>query len=235
VSDDPFLELDAVVRNYGSLRPLRIAHFRLPTRERAAIVGLDAAAAETLLNLITAAHVPDRGVVRVFGRSTREIADAGEWMSLLDRFGIVSDRAVLLDAFTVAQNVALPFSLEVDPVSEATLTRVRDLAGQVGLDAARLDRRVGEADPLVRARVNLARAIALDPAALILEHASARLTTRDAASFASDVARVTSARAMSVLALTVDEAFARGLGGRVLTWQPADGVLKEKRGWRFFS
>ena len=38
---------------------------------------------------------------RVFGRPTRAIADSADWLAIVDRFGIVSERAVLLDALTV--------------------------------------------------------------------------------------------------------------------------------------
>ena len=50
----------------------------------------------------------------MFGRSTLEIADSADWLATLDRFGIVSDRAALLDALSVVQNLAMPFTLEID-------------------------------------------------------------------------------------------------------------------------
>jgi hypothetical protein len=66
--------------------------------------------------MATGASLPDRGDVRLFGRSTSAIADSADWLSVVDRFGIVSSRAVLLDALTVVQNLAMPFTLEVDPL-----------------------------------------------------------------------------------------------------------------------
>ena len=75
------------------------------------------------MNLITGATLPDTGDVDVFGVSTRNIADPDAWVVEIDRFGILSERAVLLDAFTVEQNLALPFSLEVDELSG---TRARE-------------------------------------------------------------------------------------------------------------
>ena len=35
---------------------------------------------------------------------------------MLDGVGILTDRAVLIGQFTVEQNIAMPFTLDVDPV-----------------------------------------------------------------------------------------------------------------------
>ena len=79
--------------------------------ERVAIIGLDAGGAEVLVNLVTGRSVPTAGAVRVLGSGHAEIADGDEWLASLDRFGIVSERAVLLDGATVEQNLAMPFTL----------------------------------------------------------------------------------------------------------------------------
>ena len=41
----------------------------------------------------------------VAGRRTSEIATDTEWLSSLDRFGIVTHRAILLDSLSVAAKV----------------------------------------------------------------------------------------------------------------------------------
>ncbi len=84
--------------------------------ERVALAGIDAGGAEVMLNLVTGASLPDEGEVRVFGRRTADVSDGDEWLASLDCFGIVSERAVLLEGATLTQNLALPFTLEIDPV-----------------------------------------------------------------------------------------------------------------------
>ena len=59
---------------------------------------------------------PTKGEVLVRDHSTAAIADGDEWLASLDRFGIVSPRAVLLDAATLLQNLAMPFTLDIDPI-----------------------------------------------------------------------------------------------------------------------
>ena len=80
-----------------------------------ALLGFDQTTAEVLVSLITGAITPDSGDVRVFGRSTRDIVDGEAWLQGLDQFGILSERAVLLDQLTAEQNLAVPFSLDARP------------------------------------------------------------------------------------------------------------------------
>ena len=80
------------------------------------LIGFDRPAAEVFVSLITGAALPDKGEVISLGRPTHDIADSDEWLAFVERFGIVSDRIVLLEAMTVAQNLAISFDLELDPV-----------------------------------------------------------------------------------------------------------------------
>ena len=49
----PVLEITGVRKHYAGLRPLRMKDLRVAAGERVAISGLDAAAAELFINLIT--------------------------------------------------------------------------------------------------------------------------------------------------------------------------------------
>ena len=61
------------------------------------------------------------------------IADGDEWLASLDRFGIVSPRAVLLDAATLLQNLAMPFTLEIDPIPAGVADRAAALGREAGI------------------------------------------------------------------------------------------------------
>src|SRR6516165_4243326 len=115
-SDAPVLHLVNVRKQYQSLRPLRVNNLSVDRGERVVLSGLDAGAAEVLVNLVTGASLPDEGDVRVLGRVTSSIADGDEWLASLERFGIVSPRAVLLDAATVLQNLVMPLTLAIDEI-----------------------------------------------------------------------------------------------------------------------
>ena len=229
----PVVEMAEVSKAHGALRPLRIRSLVVAARERVAIAGLDLPAAEVMVNLVTGAALPDQGQVRVFGRPTSAVVDGDEWLASLDRFGIVSDRAVFLEAVTLEQNLALPFTLEIEPIPPATRDIVARLAGECDIAAEWLEQPSGQLPPAIRARVHLARAVALAPALLLMEHPSAALPESERAAFGRVVARVCEPRALTALMMTSDPLFAAAAAHRTLTLQPATGELapQARRGW----
>jgi ABC-type transporter Mla maintaining outer membrane lipid asymmetry ATPase subunit MlaF len=226
------LALRNVQKDYRGLRPLRIQHLELKSGESVALLGFDQITAEVFVNLVTGATAPDAGEVYVFGQSTTTIADGDAWLASLDQFGLLSERAVLLDQLTVAQNLAVPFSLELDPIPDAVGREVTRLAVEVGLDEADLACVVADISASARLRVRLARAIALGPRVLLSEHPNASLPAVEVAAFAADLARVIAGRHLASVTLTADPAFAAAVTEQVLTWQPATGELKAAAGWR---
>jgi ABC-type transporter Mla maintaining outer membrane lipid asymmetry ATPase subunit MlaF len=190
------------------------------------LLGFDRPAAEVFVNLITGASLPDKGEVASLGRPTSAIVDSDEWLAFVERFGIVSDRIVLLEAMTVAQNLAISFDLSLEPVPPEIMRRVAALSAEVGIDPSALDTRVADAAPLLRSHIFLARALALDPAILVLEHPTANLLPGEAEAFAASVSKVSLHRSLTTIGLLMDERFARATGGRLLTWQPATGELR---------
>jgi len=224
-STAPILELSDISKDYRGLRPLRIASFKVAHGERVAILGLDQTTAEVFVNLVTGASLPDSGSVRLFGRSTSAIADSADWLSIVDRFGIVSMRAVLLDALTVVQNLAMPFTLDVEPLSAEVRQRALSVAREVGLAESTHERPVGELDGAGRFRVRLGRAIALDPAIVLFEHPTAELSQLDIRPVAVQCRDVAISRKAATITLTTDRDFGETVAGRVLTLQPASGRL----------
>jgi ABC-type lipoprotein export system ATPase subunit len=234
---DPVLVIDSVEKRYQGLRPLRLQSLTVFSSERIAIVGLDAGGAEVLVNLVTGASVADRGAVSIMGRNNAEIANGDEWLASLDRFGIVSGRAVLLEGATIEQNMAMPFTLQIDPLDPDVAARVEALARECGIlaageDPAALRRPAGDAPSEVRARLHLARAIALDPVILVLEHPTAAVPEPARDAYAADLARVTSGRGVTTLVVTQDERFAQKVATKTLKLNPATGALRVlRRGW----
>jgi predicted ABC-type transport system involved in lysophospholipase L1 biosynthesis ATPase subunit len=223
------LEFIGMSKTYGGLRPLRIAELRVAAGDRVAMLGFDQASAEVFVNLATGATLPDAGEVRVFGRPTAAIDDGADWLTTVDRFGIVSERAVLLDALTVIQNLAMPFTLEIEPPPAHVRGRAEALAREVGLSEESWSVPVAQLDAAGWLRVRFGRAIALDPAILLLEHASARLAREEAAVLGAAMGAVATARGIALVAATADERFAATVADRILTLEPATGRLREKR------
>jgi ABC-type lipoprotein export system ATPase subunit len=231
-SPEILVQLRNVVKDYRSLRPLRLESLDLHEGQTLALCGFDQMTAEILVDLITAAIVPDTGEVTVFGQPTTAIADRDAWLQTLDQFGLLTERAVLVEQFTVEQNLALPYSLSVEDLSADLRARVAALAGEIGFASSDLGRQSGVLPPIGRLRLRLGRALAMDPKVLLAEHPNATLGSEDAARFAADFKRIVNARGMAALVLTADRQFARVAADEVLVLHPATGTLQSSSGWR---
>lgn len=219
------LHLSGVSKSYGALRPIRIEKLLVQEGESVALVGLDQPASETFISLVTGASLPDRGDVQVFGQLTRDIADSSEWIANLDRFGIVSDRAALLEALTIVQNLALPFSLDVEPLAADIRLKATGLAQEVDIPEELWENRAADLSGVVRSRMRLGRALALGPALLLVEHPTALVQSTERMGLARTIRAVADRRRIATVTLTADGSFAATVASRVLTLEPATGRL----------
>lgn len=225
----PVCRIVNVRKAYTGLRPLRLNELVIGAGERVALSGLDAGAAEVLVNLVTGASLPDEGEIFVLDRSTASISDGEAWLEWLDRFGIVSPRAVLLDAATLLQNLAMPITLDIEPVPAAVAARVTELARDAGIDEPHLGRPIAGLEPAIQLRAHLIRALALEPALLILEHPTARLAAGDGQAFGEVLARMAGTRGLATLIISEDVPFSTAAATRRLALNAATGDLKPPR------
>jgi len=222
VTGETIIEFRGVEKALGESFPLRINEFRFREHERVVLSGLPDVMGEAFMNLIIGALLPDAGDVIVFGRNTRDIRTDTEWLKSLDRFGLVSNRAVLLDQSTVAQNLALPLTLAIDPMAPDVRATVEGLAKEVGLPADSLDR-PPTTDPVERTRLHTARALAHDPRVLLLEHPT--INRPGDGQYGAALRSVADARGLSFVAVSDDDVFARETGAARLRVE-RDGAVR---------
>jgi ABC-type ATPase involved in cell division len=228
----PLIVIRDVVKAHGGLRPFRLKSLTLGAGESVRIDGPDRAAAAILTDLVTGTALPDAGVVIIDGRATSELAGQDEWLALLDRFGIVNDRVVLLEGLTVAQNLAIPVTLDLDPMPASVRRTVESLARDVGLDAAQLDTPLHATPRVVRSLVRVGRAVALAPAIVLMEHPTADLAEPpDVAAIAAAIRRVRE-RGTSIVVVSSDRRLPRDVTERTLIWQATTGETTNAHGWR---
>jgi ABC-type multidrug transport system ATPase subunit len=228
----PAIAIEGLVKRYQGLRPLRIARLVVDKGHALAIAGMNEAASEVFVNLVTGASLPDEGEVRVGGLSTRDISTDTDWLASLDRFGIVTERAVLLEAMSVASNLALPFTLSIDVLADDIRARVEALAQEVDLPRPLLDSPASGLTAEERVRLHLARALGPGPELLLLEHPTARLERESARAFGATLGRIATARRLGWVALTEDDHFVRAAGARRLRLDAATGTLAGETIWR---
>ena len=222
----PLLEIRGLVKEHGALRPLRIRELIVEPSTIMSISGIDAIGAEVFVHLVTGATLPESGDVTLFGQNTRAIADSDAWLKSLDGVGMITARGILIEAFSVLQNIAMSFTLIVDPVDPRVVPLAGALARDVGIPQEMFDLPTGKAGPEVKMRVHLARALALEPKLLIGEHPSAALPRETVAAFGADLARVAQSLGLGLIVITADDALAKAIGGQRLELVAATGELR---------
>lgn len=234
-SSEPVVRVREVSKNYRGLRPLRVRSLDLQPGQSLALMGFDQTTAEVLVDLITGATLPESGEVTALGKPTASIRDGDEWLQTLDQFGLLSDRAVLVEQFTVEQNLAIPLSLDVEEMPDVLRASVRQLADETGLGAL-LGQQTGTLGHAARLRVRLGRALALTPRILLAEHPNASLSSPEASTFATDLRVIIARRELASIVMTADAEFAHAVADRVMTLEPGTGELKPaRRQWSWVS
>lgn len=223
---DVLLEIKDLSKDYRTLRPLRIKEFTVRPGDVVSITGLDMLGAETFVHLVTGATLPDAGEVSLLGRNTRAITDGDAWLKSLDAIGMITARGILVEAFSVLQNIALSLTLDVDPIDSRVVPQAGALAREVGIDASLFDALVGNVPQDVQMRVHLARALALEPKMLIAEHPSVSLPRETVSGFGGDLGRVARERGLALVAITADDSLAKAIGGSRLELVPATGEVR---------
>ena len=159
------IQFDEVSFSRPSGRVLDHLSLTIRPGEVAALVGRSGAGKTTILKLVNRLLLPDAGTVRVEGRDTRE------WnpIELRRRVGYVLQDVGLFPHLTVGANVAVVPRL-AGWSNDRMRARADELLDLVGLGAAAFhDRWPDELSGGQRQRVGVARALAADPPALLMD------------------------------------------------------------------
>ncbi len=211
----PLLELRGVAKRFGHTDVLRDVDLDLAGGEFLAVVGFSGSGKSTLVNLIAGLLHPDAGTIRLRGESVR---GAGP-----DR-GVVFQSYALLPWLTVQANVQLAVdAVHGDWSRRARRDEARRYVELVELQHA-ADRRPDELSGGMRQRVAVARALAMDPAILLLDEPLGALDALTRATLQREIDRICRAQRKTVLLVTNDVDEALLLADRIVALKPGPGA-----------
>jgi osmoprotectant transport system ATP-binding protein len=176
-----------------------------------ALVGRSGAGKTTILKLVNRMLVPDSGRVVVEGRDTRE------WdpIALRRRVGYVLQEVGLFPHMSIADNVGTVLRLEKHPIDQVT-GRSAELLDLVGLPAQTFGGRwPDELSGGQRQRVGVARALAADPPALLMDEPFGALDPLTRAELHAEFRRIQRRVGTTVMIVTHDMGEAFALADRI--------------------
>jgi phospholipid/cholesterol/gamma-HCH transport system ATP-binding protein len=139
------------------------------------VLGESGSGKSTILKLILRLLVPERGVIRVLGRETRDLSFE-EALEMRRRIGMVFQGAALFDSVDVFDNVAYPLRENTDMSESRIQEVVRERLEFVDLDPDTVSTKLpGELSGGMKKRVGIARAIATDPLVVLYDEPTAGL------------------------------------------------------------
>ena len=211
------LSLHDVRHRRGGREVLRIDALDLAGGERLAVLGPNGAGKTTLLRLLAAIDIPTAGTVLVDGVPTTPGA-----VALRRRVAYAAQRPGLLST-SVRRNVELPLRWRRVPRPQR---RTSATAALERLGVAQLaERPAGALSAGEAQRVNLARALALEPALLLLDEPAAALDAESREAFLADVEQALDARTTTVVHVSHRPAEAFRLADRVAVL--VDGAIRQ--------
>ena len=206
----PLLEVEGLAKRFGGLQAVRDLSFRVDEGEIVALIGPNGAGKTTVFGLLSGFLRPDAGEVRLRGRSIVGLPPHRiNALGLARTFQIVRP----FPRLTVLRNVTVG-ALARHPDPDEAERHAAAILEQVGL-AAKRDQPAAGLTLAERKRLELARALATEPALLLLDEVMAGLTATETERLVALV-RDIHARGVSILLIEHVMRAVMSLSGRII-------------------
>jgi branched-chain amino acid transport system permease protein len=220
------LEVDAVRKQFGGLVAVNDVGFAVDAGEIVALIGPNGAGKSTTFNLITGVLPLSSGAVRwrgqdIAGRPSRAIARLGvsrtfQHVKMIAEMTVLEN--VALGGYGRTKSGVLQAMLRLDRAEEQRLfAEAEAQLARIGM-AGHLDELAGNLALGPQRLMEIARALATDPALLLLDEPAAGLRHHEKQALA-EVLRQLKAEGMSLLLVEHDMDFVMGLADRVVVME----------------
>jgi phospholipid/cholesterol/gamma-HCH transport system ATP-binding protein len=166
-SSELFIELEGVHKSFGPNHVLRGIDLEIRRGEIFTLLGGSGTGKSVMLKQMIGLLHPDSGRVRVDGRDVTELRER-QWVEVRKRIGYVFQGAALFDSLNVLENVAYALREYLKLGRAEIEERVAECLEAVGLSGIE-HLMPAELSGGMRKRVGVARAIALEPSAVLYD------------------------------------------------------------------
>ena len=213
-----FLSLKDVSKGYGDTPVLKDINLDVEEGEFVVILGFSGTGKTTLVNLMAGLEMPTSGTITYKGAP---ITEPGR------ERGVIFQSYSLMPWLTVNGNVALAVDTMFPELSkEERSAKVDHYVKMVGLSHA-TTRRPAELSGGMRQRVNVARALAMDPEMLLLDEPLSALDALTRANLADEIEAIWDKDKKTCVLITNDVDEAIILADRIIALNP-DGTLGDE-------
>ena len=199
--------IDRVVKEFGSFRALQEISLTVNDGEFVALLGPSGCGKTTLLRIIAGLETQTSGRVVIGGRDVSDLAPRKRGLAM------VFQNYAVFPHMTVFENVA--FGLRMQKASQADVKRQLERAAAVLHIDSYLDRYPAKLSGGQRQRVAVARALAVEPAVLLMDEPLSNLDALLRLEMRTELKAVLREAGTTTIYVTHDQTEAMGLADRI--------------------
>ena len=208
------IRLDHVSKAFGPFRVLDDVSLAIPRGRATVVLGRSGTGKSVMLRHVIGLLQPDAGRVFVDDAEVTALSASG-LAAVRQRIGFLFQNAALFDSITVAENVAFPLRRHTMLSDAEVRARALEKLAAVGLARA-AESMPGALSGGMKKRAGLARAMALDPAILLVDEPSAGLDPVTSEEIDDLLVRVKKERGTTLIVVTHNIPSARRLADMML-------------------
>jgi len=192
----------------GEIHVLKGIDLSVSRGEMVAVMGASGVGKSTLLHILGTLDRPTSGEVLYDDVPVSSMPERELTRFRNSKIGFIFQFHHLLPEFTAAENVMMPALIAGPPASQEARDKAMALLGELGL-ANRADHRPGELSGGEQQRVAVARALILNPLAVLADEPTGNLDTRTGEELFDLLVNINSERNTTFVIATHNESLAR--------------------------